>query len=92
VSTANNGRLALSVALRERPDVLVADLDLPGLSGREVAGLLKRMHQSAAPALVFMDTDGHVAGEIPGLGQVLPRTASVAEVLEAVRLALPVTG
>ena len=88
VTATDSGREALSIALRERPDVLVADLELAGLSGREVAGLLKRMHQDAAPALVFVDPDGAVAGEVPGLGQVLPADASVAEVVAAVSRAL----
>ncbi len=41
VLTAVNGQVALQTALDEKPDVLVMDLELPGLSGYEVARRLR---------------------------------------------------
>lgn len=45
VLTATDGHTALEVATAERPSVVVLDLELPGLSGLQVAAALK-----AAPA------------------------------------------
>jgi DNA-binding response OmpR family regulator len=45
VLTAGDGQAALSEAERARPDLIVMDLELPGLSGCEVA---RRLHASAA--------------------------------------------
>lgn len=42
VTTAADGRAGLEAALRERPDVLLTDLGLPGMDGYELAA---RVHQ-----------------------------------------------
>lgn len=41
VLTAEDGPLALETATRERPDVVVMDIELPGMSGFEVARALR---------------------------------------------------
>lgn len=47
VLTAPDGRTAVAVALDERPDVIVMDLDLPGMSGVEAARLLRQRPETA---------------------------------------------
>jgi CheY-like chemotaxis protein len=42
VLTAADGRSALALAERQRPDVAFVDIDLPDISGYEVAQLLAR--------------------------------------------------
>lgn len=42
VTIADNGFNVLSVALRVRPDIIVLDNLMPGLTGREVMPILKR--------------------------------------------------
>ena len=42
VITANNGRAALDATRRERPDLVVLDLGLPGLDGLDVTRELRR--------------------------------------------------
>ncbi|MGQ9585567.1 MAG: response regulator [Anaerolineae bacterium] len=42
VRTATDGRAALDVARRERPDLVVLDIMLPGLDGLEVCRILRR--------------------------------------------------
>ncbi len=40
--TAENGELALAIAIRERPDLIICDLQMPRLSGYEVVQQLKK--------------------------------------------------
>ena len=42
VHTATDGLTALEIARRERPDVIVLDIMLPGLDGFEVCRILRR--------------------------------------------------
>src|SRR5262245_8824057 len=47
VASARNGREALDLALRHAPDVVVTDIEMPGLTGLELAAELKRRGSSA---------------------------------------------
>lgn len=42
VVTAPDGRSAVQTAIAERPDLIVMDLDLPGMSGVEAARVLRQ--------------------------------------------------
>jgi len=53
VASAGNGRDALALALEHRPDVVVTDIEMPGLTGLELAAELKRR---ASPARVVILT------------------------------------
>ena len=54
VATARNGREALELALAHRPDVVVTDIEMPGLSGLELAAELKR--RGSAARVVILTT------------------------------------
>lgn len=52
VLTANNGIDALSMARSEHPNLVILDLDLPGLSGYEVARRLRGTDTTAGIPLI----------------------------------------
>jgi two-component system response regulator DesR len=54
VASARNGRDALDLALAHRPDVVVTDIEMPGLSGLELAAELKR--RGSAARVVILTT------------------------------------
>lgn len=45
VASARNGRLALEAVAQQHPDVLITDIEMPELSGLELAGEMKRRNQ-----------------------------------------------
>lgn len=51
VSTAADGRLALSIFQREKPDFVILDLNLPGLDGLDVCKAIRR--DSNVPILML---------------------------------------
>ena len=52
IAKATSGDEALTLALSERPEVVVTDIEMPGLSGLELAGELKR-HGSPARIVIL---------------------------------------
>jgi DNA-binding NarL/FixJ family response regulator len=59
VADAGNGTDALEAALRTAPDVVVADIHLPGEDGIEIAGLILKKFPAAK--VVFLSSDADVA-------------------------------
>jgi CheY-like chemotaxis protein len=54
VLTASDGEAALRLAQAERPDIILLDLHLPGLSGFEVVNRLRQVPELAAvPVIAF---------------------------------------
>lgn len=85
VSVARSGPAAIESALRERPDVLLCDIGLPGLSGYEVARQL-RTHVELADLLMIAVTgyaeDHHqVAAKAAGFDVHVSKSASPLEIL-----------
>lgn len=58
VSTAADGPTALDVARKERPDVIILDIMLPGLDGFEVCRVLRQ--ETNAPILMLTARDDEV--------------------------------
>lgn len=52
VGQARNGREALDLVTRQRPDVLVTDIEMPEMTGIEVAAELKRQRAPVRVAIV----------------------------------------
>jgi DNA-binding NarL/FixJ family response regulator len=76
VGTAHNGADALHAVGTLRPDVVVLDISMPGMTGLEVASALR--HQGSNAAVVFLtvhdDRDFVIAAqEAGGTGYVVKR-------------------
>ncbi len=55
VTTAADGRSALAKALRERPDVVLLDVDLPGIDGLELQRtLFEQLPADQRPIVLFV--------------------------------------
>ena len=67
VSTAANGTDALRSAREERPDVIVLDLMLPGLSGYEVLAELRRRPESRDTGVIMLTARREEPDRIKGL-------------------------
>ena len=67
VLTADNGDAALSVATRDRPDAIILDLMLPGLSGTEVARRLRAEPRTAHTPIVMLTAKSEETDVVVGL-------------------------
>ncbi|MBS0661069.1 MAG: response regulator [Verrucomicrobia bacterium] len=67
VLTALNGATGLDIARRERPDVIVLDLMLPGMTGIEVCRELRRHPETATLGVVMLTAKGQPSERIAGL-------------------------
>jgi len=64
VSTANDGNRALELAKRERPDLVLLDVMMPGKSGWEVARALKQDPLTQGIKIVMVTAIGEQVNEI----------------------------
>ena len=64
VSTANDGTAALELARREKPDLVLLDVMMPGKSGWEVARALKQDPETEHVKIVMLTAIGEKTNEI----------------------------
>jgi CheY-like chemotaxis protein len=64
VSTASDGHRAIELAKRERPDLVLLDVMMPGKSGWEVARALKQDPVTQAIKIVMVTAIGEQVNEI----------------------------
>ena len=57
VGTATDGPSALTAAIALRPDVIVLDISMPGMSGLDVAAALRAQRSTAAIVLITVHDD-----------------------------------
>ncbi len=62
-----DGRQAVAVALRERPDLILLDVDMPGVSGFEVCGALKSEPELRLVPVVFLSALARTGDKVRGL-------------------------
>ncbi len=67
VSTASNGVEALAAARRERPDLVVLDLMLPGASGYDVLADLRAKRETAQVGVILLTARREEEDRIRGL-------------------------
>ena len=67
VSTAGNGQDAIKAARDERPDIVVLDLMLPGVSGYEVLRELRQRRETADVGVILLTARREEADRVKGL-------------------------
>jgi two-component system phosphate regulon response regulator PhoB len=66
VHSASDGKQALDLALRERPDLIVLDLMLPVLPGTEVARLLRQGEKTRSIPIIMLTSRGEEVDRVVG--------------------------
>jgi DNA-binding response OmpR family regulator len=82
VQVAGTGTEGLELARRSRPDVIVLDVMLPGLSGLEVCRILRDVDGTDVPIIMLTaldDTDDRIAGLQTGADDYIGKPFSVKE-------------
>lgn len=87
VCEATTGREALALARSKRPDLVVLDLNLPGLGGLELLRRMRSEHEAASVVVLSMHAEALYAARALRAGAVgyLSKNASPEELLEAIR-------
>jgi len=89
VERAADGREALDAFNRQRPDLVVLDLNLPAIDGMEVCREIRR--RAATPILMLTarsDVEQRVEGLDAGADDYLPKPFKLAELLARIRAVL----
>jgi two-component system phosphate regulon response regulator PhoB len=67
VSTAGNGRDALKAAREERPDIVILDLMLPGISGYDILAELRKHEETREVGVILLTAKREEPDRIRGL-------------------------
>ncbi|MFM9956552.1 MAG: response regulator [Phycisphaerales bacterium] len=92
VVTAGDGEEAFEVATSEKPDLVIADLQMPYMSGLELSKKMRRTPELSATPVLMLTARGYALDQSE-LGQtniraVLSKPFSPRDVLEKARVAL----
>jgi CheY-like chemotaxis protein len=68
IDTATNGPEALTKAFAHRPDVVILDITMPGMTGVEVLRLIRAADPSIAVIMLTGNDDSRIAGEALAAG------------------------
>lgn len=92
VTTATDGNQALELALREKPDLLLLDIMMPGREGLEVCKEVKNAYGDSAPPVIIISALGQQidveAGISAGADDYIIKPFSPRALLERVEAAL----
>lgn len=69
VSTASNGEEAISKAKKDRPDAILMDIVMPGMSGFEATRSIARDPDTATIPIIICSTKGQETDKAWGLRQ-----------------------
>ena len=68
VLTALDGATGLKKARKEKPDLIILDIMMPGMNGYEVCYHLQRRKDTAGIAVLMLTGMGQIDGDSPGVG------------------------
>lgn len=90
VGEANNGDDALALFREKRPDLLLMDINLPGMTGDEVLAAVMKEFLGAKVVMLTMVADGNTVKRCVELGAVsyILKSAPVDEIRRMVRAAV----
>ena len=92
IATAANGRLGLTAAAAGRPDLILCDLEMPGLNGQEVVSALRQDERLGETPVIFLSgcTERGQVRRSMNLGgdDFITKPAALPEILEAVNARL----
>jgi NarL family two-component system response regulator LiaR len=92
VGEAEDGAAAVALARESSPDVVVLDLGMPGMGGREALGaILQEVSPPPGVVILTMHDRPQVVRELMGMGAsaFLAKSASLAELIATVRDSRP---
>ncbi len=89
VLTAADGLLALEIAIKEKPDLIILDLMLPGMDGLEVCRMVRKEQNTPVLMLTARDDEiDRVVGLEVGADDYLTKPFSMRELLARVKAML----
>ena len=88
VSTASDGRAACVSLRRSRPEVVVTDVDMPVMTGRELLTWLRSTDRKLPVIVVTGEDETAIASKCPDAFRVLRKPATADAIVSAVREAL----
>jgi len=88
VSTASNGRAACVSLRRARPEVVVTDVEMPLMTGRELLAWLRSTDRTLPVIVVTAKDDPAVDANSPNAFRVLRKPATAEAIVSAVKEAL----
>ena len=68
VKAAVNGPMALKIAEKQRPDLILLDIEMPGMDGYEVCRRLKADPATSAIPVIFLTGESGVGSEVAEAG------------------------
>ena len=94
VIKALGGREAVSIAKKERPDLIILDIKMPDMDGGQTTDVLKNYRQTRDIPIIYLSSlvnktelekDGYVLGSKIGDMHFVPKSASPGELVEIVK-------
>jgi type IV pilus assembly protein PilB len=67
VMVAENGQIGLEMALRERPDVIVTDVNMPAMGGVAMVKAIRLRDELAATHILMLTSEASIESETEGL-------------------------
>ncbi len=68
VKAAVNGQMALKIAEKQSPDLILLDIRMPGMDGYEVCRRLKADEATAGIPVIFLTGEADVTSEVAAVG------------------------